>query len=102
MSWVATNKGIGTALVGDLMMIAVENRFGPNGKPPKPIERLTDNGNCYTVAETNSFAKQLGLKRVTTSVTSPQSDGMSESFVKTLKRDFAKLADRNDSQTVMG
>ena len=30
-----------------------------------------------------------------------QSNGMAESFVKTLKRDYAKLADRADSQTVM-
>ena len=71
----ATTKGIDSALVGDLMM-QVENRFGPNGKPSKPIEWLTDNGSCYTAAETRSFAKQLGLKPVTTPVTSPQSNGM--------------------------
>ena len=101
MSWVATTKGVDAALVGDLMMQAVESRFGPNGKPPRPIEWLTDNGSCYTAAQTRSFAKQLGLKPVTTPVTSPQSNGMAESFVKTLKRDYAKLADRPDSQTVM-
>jgi putative transposase len=28
-------------------------------------------------------------------------NGIAESFVKTLKRDYAKLADRSDSQTVM-
>ena len=48
-----------------------------------------------------SFAKELGLKPVTTPVTSPQSNGMAESFVKTLKRDYAKLANRPDSKTVM-
>ncbi len=101
MSWVATTKGIDAALVGDLMMQAVEKRFGPDGKPPKPIEWLTDNGSCYTAAETRSFAKQLGLKPMTTPVTSPQSNGMAESFVKKLKRNYAKLADRPDSQTVM-
>jgi putative transposase len=87
MSWVATIKGIDAALVGYLMMQAVDNRFGPNGKPPKPIEWLTDNGSCYTAAENRSFAKQLGLKPVTI----PQSNGMAESFVKTLKQDYAKL-----------
>ena len=30
MSWVATTKGIDAALVGDLMMQAVESRFGPD------------------------------------------------------------------------
>jgi putative transposase len=101
MSWVATTKGIDAGLVGDLMMQAVEKRFGSNGKPPKTIEWLTDNGSCYTAAETRSFAKQIGLKPVTTPVTSPQSNGMAESFVKTLKRDYAKLANRPDSKTVM-
>jgi putative transposase len=43
----------------------------------------------------------LGLKQITTPVTSPQSNGMAESFVKTLKRDYAKLANRHDSKTVM-
>ena len=31
----------------------------------------------------------------------PQSNGMAESFVKTFKRDYAQLADRPDSKTVM-
>ena len=87
MSWVATTKGIDAGLVGDLMMQAVERRFGTSETPTKPIEWLTDNGSCYTAAETKSFAKLLGLKPVTTPVTSPQSNGMAESFVKTFKRD---------------
>ena len=44
----------------------------------------------------------LGLIPLTTSVESPQSNGMAESFVKTLKRDYANLANRPDSRTVMG
>jgi len=43
----------------------------------------------------------LGLKPITTPVTSPQSNGMAESFVKTMKRDYAKLDTRLDSKTVM-
>jgi hypothetical protein len=31
------------------MMQAVEKRFGSNGKPPKAIEWLTDNGSYYQV-----------------------------------------------------
>jgi putative transposase len=101
MSCMATIKGIDAALVGDLIMQAVENRFGPYGKPPEHIEWVTDNGSCYKAAETRSFSKQLRLKPVTTPVTIPQINGMAESFVKTLKRDYAKLAERPDSQTVM-
>jgi transposase InsO family protein len=40
-------------------------------------------------------------KPMTTPVTSPQSNGMAESFVQKLKRDYAKLANRPDSKTVM-
>jgi putative transposase len=101
INWVATTKGIDAGLIGDLMMQAVEKRFGSNDKPSKTIEWLTDNGICYTADETRSFAKELGVKPVTTPVTSPQSNGMAESFVKTLKRDYAKLAYRSDSKTVM-
>ena len=50
MSWVAITKGIDAGLVGDLMIQAVENRFGSNGKTPKTIEWLTENGSCYTAA----------------------------------------------------
>ncbi len=48
-----------------------------------------------------SFAKELGLKPATTPVTSPQIHGMAESFVKTLKRYYAKLASRSDSKTMV-
>ncbi len=101
MSWVATTKGIDAGLIGDLMMQTVEKRFGSNGKSTKTIEWLTDNGSCYTSAETRSFAKQLGLKPVTTPMTSPKSNGMAESFVKTLKRHYDKLSNLQDSKTVM-
>ena len=47
------------------------------------------------------LCKTTRLKPVTTPVTSPQSNGMAESFVKTLKGDYAKLANRPDSKTVM-
>ena len=96
MSWVATNKGIDAGLVGDSKMQAVENRFGTNAAPTKPIECLTDNGSCYTPAERRSFAELLGLKPITTPLTSLQSNGMAESFEKTLKRDYAKLVNRPD------
>ena len=101
MSWVATTKGIDAELVGDLMMQAVEQRFGANGKAAGNVEWLTDNGSCYTAAKTRSFAQELGLKPVTTWMRSPQSNGMAESFVRTFKRDYADLAHRPDAQTVM-
>lgn len=101
MSWVATTKGIDAGMVGDLMMQAVEYRFGPNQVAPAEIEWLSDNGSCYTAVEARSFARELGLKPVTTPVSSPQSNGMAESFVKTMKRDYAELALRPDASAVM-
>lgn len=83
------------------MMQAVEYRFGAGRIAPTEIEWLSDNGSCYTAAETRSFARMLGLKPATTPVRSPQSNGMSESLVKTIKRDYASLALRPDASTVM-
>lgn len=80
MSLVATTEGIDAKLVGDLMMRAVEYRFGDSG-PPSEFEQLSDNGSFYTAAEARYFAKPLGLKSITTPVSSPQSIGMAESLV---------------------
>jgi len=62
---------------------------------------ITGNGGCYIAHETKAFARMIGLKPVTTPASSPQSNGMAESFVKTLKRDYAALADKPDASTVM-
>ncbi len=43
----------------------------------------------------------MRIKPVTTPETSPESKGMAESFVKTLKRNYAKLAELADSRTVI-
>lgn len=48
---------------------------------------LTDDGSPYIAKETRIFARQLGLKPCFTPVKSPQTNGISEAFVKTLKRD---------------
>lgn len=101
MSWVATTKGIDAGLAGDLMIQTVEYRFGAGNTAQIPIEWLSDNGSCYTAVETRTFAEQLGLKPARMPVESPQSNGMAESFVKTFKRDYARLANRPDSQTIM-
>ena len=43
----------------------------------------------------------LGFVVCTTPVRSPQSNGMAEAFVKTIKRDYVYLDDLPDAQTVM-
>lgn len=57
-------------------------------KAESEIEWLSDNGSCYIADETLTFSREIGLKPVTTPVRSPQSNGMTESFVKTKKRDY--------------
>ena len=59
MSWVATTKGIDAGLVGDLMMQAVEKRFGSNGKLPKTIEWLTDKAAVTQRLRTEALPKNL-------------------------------------------
>ena len=64
--------------------------------------RAMDNGSCYTTKETRDFATALGLVPCFTPVRSPESKGMSESFVKTLKRDYVRVTPLPDAATVLG
>lgn len=100
MSWVATTSGITGDLVRDLMVEAVETRFG-NALPEQAIEWLTDNGSPYIARDTRAFAREVGLEPLTTAIQSPQSNGMAEAFVKTFKRDYVESMDRCDALTVM-
>jgi len=100
MSWVATTGGIEGAMIRDLMVEAVEGRFGQR-LPDTPIEWLSDNGSPYVARDTRAFAAEVGLIPVTTAVRSPQSNGMAEALVKTFKRDYVAAMDRRDARTVM-
>src|SRR4051794_41408355 len=55
MSYVATTGGIGGEEVRDLMVAAVEHRFGRIDRLPDTIEWLSDNGSGYIAHETRSF-----------------------------------------------
>ena len=84
-----------------MMLAAVERRFGTE-RVPHAIEHLSDNGSCYTARDTRDFATALGLVSCFTPVRSPESNGMSESFVKTLKRDYVRVTPLPDAATVLG
>ncbi|MNR16823.1 IS2 transposase TnpB [compost metagenome] len=99
LSWAATTAGHSGDIVRDVMLAAVENRFGGTLKPPHPIEWLTDNGSGYIAEKTRSFATEIGLHPLTTPVCSPQSNGMTESFVKTIKRDYVAFMPEPDANT---
>jgi putative transposase len=83
------------------MVATVEHRYGRVNRVPEPIEWLTDNGSCYTARDTPNFARDLGLIPRTTPVSSPQSNGMAEAFVRTLKRDYVRVNPRPDARTVI-
>lgn len=94
------NGGVSGEMVRDLMVAAVERRFGVL-KVPHRVEWLSDNGGAYIAADTADTARALGLTLLFTPVRSPESNGMSESFVKTLKRDYARLAVLPDAETIL-
>ena len=91
IAWCAVaNAGISGSEVGDMMLEAVEKRFG-GYRAPQPVEMLSDNGSPYTAKDTRIFARQLGLRPCFTPVKSPQPNGISEAFVRTLKRDSVEV-----------
>ena len=101
MSFVATTGGITSEDVRDLMVAAVEHRFGRVSRLPSTIEWLTDNGSCYVARETRRFANEIGLVACTTPLESPQSNGMAEAFVRTLKRDYVRVSPVPNAETVL-
>ncbi|MCB1885223.1 MAG: DDE-type integrase/transposase/recombinase [Geminicoccaceae bacterium] len=101
MRFVATTAGITDEDVRDLMAAAVERRFGPVDQLPSPIEWLTDNGSCYSARETRRFARGLGPVPKTTPLESPQSNGMTEAFVRTLKCDYVRVSALPDATSVL-
>ena len=94
------NQGVSGSMVRDLMLHAVEQRFNAL-RAPDIVEFLSDNGSCYTALETRRFAAGLNLRSCFTPVASPQSNGMAESFVKTFKRDYARVNPLPDADTVL-
>jgi putative transposase len=102
IAWQAvTNAGISGSEVRDMMLEAVETRFG-SYRAPQPVEILTDNGSVYTAKDTRIFARQLGLKPCFTPVRSPQSNGISEAFVRTLKRDYVQVTPLPSAEVALG
>ncbi|WP_284334712.1 IS3 family transposase [Escherichia coli] len=98
LHWAVTTGGFDSETVQDVMLGAVERRFG-NDLPSSPVEWLTDNGSCYRANETRQFARMLGLEPKNTAVRSPESNGIAESFVKTIKRDYISIMPKPDGLT---
>jgi transposase InsO family protein len=115
IAWRAVaGAGISGSDEADMMLEAVETRFG-GYRAPQPVEMLSpscglqanlcraaDNGAPYIVKETRVDPSQIGLKPSLTPIKSPQSNGISEAFVNTLKRDYVRVTPLPDAGTVLG
>ena len=101
IAWRAVaGAGISGSDIRDMMLEAVEKRFH-SIRAPSPVEWLSDNGSPYTAKETRQFAAQLNLTPCFTPVASPESNGMSEAFVKTFKRDYVRVRPLPDATTAL-
>lgn len=101
IAWRAVSGGgISGDIVRDMMLEAVETRFGQL-RATHPVEWLSDNGSPYTAKPTRSFAQALNLTPCFTPVASPESNGLSEAFVKTFKRDYVRVHPLPDAKTAL-
>jgi len=86
--------------IQELLQRAVATRFrGP--RPPHPIQWLSDNDGIFTALDTICTAERLHLLPITTPAYSPQSNGMAEAFINTLRRDYIASADLTSAQVVL-
>jgi putative transposase len=87
--------------IQQLMHGAVASRFGAGARPDVPIQWLSDNGSIYTAVDTIITAERLNLEPITTPARSPESNGMSEAFVNTIRRDYVAGADLSTAEAVL-
>ncbi|CAI8887570.1 transposase [Pseudomonas sp. IT-196MI5] len=93
------------------LTVRIKQSVSPKTRRSRPLndaelvaeiqQQVSDNGSAYTAEQTRSFAWQIGLQPATTPVRSPQSNGMAESFVKTIKRDYVAHIPKPDQETAL-
>lgn len=101
LATVAVPRDLRAVDIQTLMHRAVAARFGEDEQPTSPIQWLSDNGSMYTALDTVITAERLHLVPITTPAASPQSNGMSEAFVNTLRRDYIAGADLSTAAAVL-
>jgi putative transposase len=100
LSVVAQPRALVAEDIRQLMTAAMQQRFGV-GRPTARLEWLSDNGSPYTALATVLHAERLGLVPITTPAASPESNGMAEAFVRTLRRDYLMEADLRSATAVL-
>lgn len=101
LATVAAARDLLSTDIQALMQRAVAARCGDGERPDAPIQWLSDNGSIYTALDTQITAERLHLVPITTPAASPQSNGMSEAFVNTLRRDYLAGADLSTADVVL-
>jgi len=100
ISYVASKNPLLATDIQNLMIQSVDARF-EGGKTIRDIQWLSDRGSIYRALDTKQLGIDLGLVCCFTAAYSPQSNGMSEAFVGTLKRDYVYTNDCFDADAVL-
>lgn len=100
LAYVAAERALRGDDVRALAAAAVRQRFG-SARPPQGLQWLSDNGKIYTALDTVIVVERLGLVPITTPVRSPESNGISEAFHHTLRRDYLDGADLTSAGAVL-
>jgi putative transposase len=100
LSAVGVPRALVAADIQQPMTRAIRHRFAGT-RPPARLEWLSDNGSPYTALATVLHAERLGLSPITTPRASPESNGMAEAFVRTLRRDYLEEADLRPATVVL-
>jgi len=100
LAYVVRSRPLLSEDIQSLMLMSVKKRF-KSLKAPRRIQWLSDRGAIYRCHETMNKARHLGLKSCFTAPYTPESNGMSEAFVATMKRDYIYTSDCNSAYRVM-
>lgn len=100
LSYIATALPLLAQDIQSLMIQAVEYRFKKT-KADRQIEFLSDRGSIYRAYNVQALARELGLKSCFTRAYSPESNGMSEALVNTMKRDYVYVNDCESPEVVL-
>ncbi|AMG80006.1 hypothetical protein AP219_01355 [Escherichia coli] len=65
------------------------------------IKHSPGNPGRFRAHETRQFARELNLEPCTTAISSPQSNGIAERFVKTMKEDYIAFMPKPNVRTAL-
>jgi putative transposase len=100
ISFVARKKPLLAEDIQELLITTVENRF-EGTRAPRQVEFLSDRGAIYRAYNVQTLARSLNLKSCFTAPYSPESNGMAEAFVNTIKRDYVYTNDCDTADNVL-